>query len=88
MLNTHTDTKTTTDAINQGKHIKPKKALTTNFGNANFHLALTNVNIALCIVLLLMFAILAFTKPSALNNVTIITFIIAELLSCVLPTKI
>lgn len=57
------------------------------FAKPNFKLdfRLNNVNIVLCLTLLIMFAIIAFTKPDSLNNVTIIVFIIAEIVAGFMP---
>lgn len=53
--------------------------------NVNLDFKLSNVNIVLCLTLLIMFAIIAFTKPDSLNNVTIIVFIIAEIIAGFMP---
>lgn len=52
----------------------------------NVDFKLSNVNIVLCLTLLIMFAIIAFTKPASLNNVTIIVFIVAEIIAGFMPT--
>lgn len=54
--------------------------------NVNLDFKLSNVNIVLCLTLLIMFAIIAFTKPDSLNNVTIIVFIIAEIIAGFMPS--
>lgn len=66
---------------------KPKL---TKFTKPSFNVdyRLNNVNIVLCLTLLIMFAIIAFTKPASLNNVTIIVFIIAEIVAGFMPKLI
>lgn len=54
--------------------------------NVNVDFKLSNVNIVLCLTLLIMFAIIAFTKPAGLNNVTIIVFIVAEIIAGFMPS--
>lgn len=44
-----------------------------------------SIRLMLMVVLLAMFAILAFTKPSNLTTPVTITFIIAELITLILP---
>lgn len=44
-----------------------------------------SIRLMLMVVLLVMFAILAFTKPSNLTTPVTITFIIAELITLILP---
>ena len=53
--------------------------------NVNLDFKLSNANIVLCLTLLIMFAIIAFTKPDSLNNVTIVVFIIAEIIAGFMP---
>lgn len=53
--------------------------------NVNVDFKLSNVNIILCLTLLIMFAIIAFTKPDSLNNVTIVVFIVAEIIAGFMP---
>lgn len=59
----------------------------TKFTKPSFNVdfRLNNVNIVLCLTLLIMFAIIAFTKPASLNNVTIIVFIVAEIVAGFMP---
>ena len=52
----------------------------------NVDFKLNNVNIVLCLTLLIMFAIIAFTKPDSLNNVTIVVFIVAEIIAGFMPS--
>lgn len=51
----------------------------------DFNFKLTNINIVICITLLIMFTIIAFTKPESLNDITIIVFIVAEIISGFMP---
>lgn len=67
----------------EGKHSRP--VIKPNRPRLN--IAISSNNIILCIILLVMFGIIAFTKADALNNITIIVFILAELIACVLPSK-
>lgn len=67
----------------EGKHSRP--AMKTN--RPRLSIAISFNNIILCVILLIMFGIIAFTKADALNNITIIVFILAELIACVLPSK-
>lgn len=50
-----------------------------------FNFKLTNINIVICITLLIMFTIIAFTKSESLNNTTIIIFVVAEIISGFMP---
>lgn len=51
----------------------------------DFNFKLTDINIVICITLLIMFTIIAFTKPESLNNTTIIIFVVAEIISGFMP---
>ena len=54
--------------------------------DVNVDFKLNNVNIVLCLTLLIMFTIIAFTKPDSLNNVTIVVFIVAEIIAGFMPS--
>lgn len=61
---------------------KSNTALDFNFSPSSQTMA---IRLMLMVVLLVMFAILAFTKPSNLTTPVTITFIIAELITLILP---
>lgn len=62
-----------------------KKSNTTLDFNFSPSSQTMSIRLMLMIVLLVMFAILAFTKPSNLTTPVTITFIIAELITLILP---
>lgn len=62
-----------------------KKSNTTLDFNFSPSSQTMSIRLMLMVVLLVMFAILAFTKPSNLTTPVTITFIIAELITLILP---
>lgn len=64
------------------RHVKPS---TKKAGSTSFNLAFTDTKITLMVVLFLMMVLIGIVNSKALNTTTIIVFVVAELLSAMIP---